>query len=122
MELLEIPDFNVVFDRFLLKVTVPFQYAWLDEFFREMATYVFFVVTGYKVSNLTKLPSPSLTIFSPESSDPQPKVLTSMFAILTTKTKWKFLLKQATPKTFETSRTDLWAQPWSLSTKTKKRI
>ncbi|XP_076622721.1 protein GPR107 isoform X2 [Colletes latitarsis] len=33
---------------FLLKITIPFQYEWLDEMFREMATYVFFVVTGYK--------------------------------------------------------------------------
>lgn len=29
-------------------MTVPFQYEWLDEMFREMATYVFFVLTGYK--------------------------------------------------------------------------
>ncbi|XP_017775171.1 PREDICTED: protein GPR107 [Nicrophorus vespilloides] len=33
---------------YLLKITVPFQYGWLDEMFREMATYVFFVMTGYK--------------------------------------------------------------------------
>ncbi|XP_023295204.2 protein GPR107 [Lucilia cuprina] len=33
---------------YLLKMTVAFQYAWLDEMFREMATYVFFVLTGYK--------------------------------------------------------------------------
>ncbi|KAG7211220.1 hypothetical protein KM043_010535 [Ampulex compressa] len=33
---------------YLLKITVPFQYEWLDELFREMATYVFFVLTGYK--------------------------------------------------------------------------
>ncbi|XP_071519774.1 protein GPR107 [Panulirus ornatus] len=33
---------------YLLKITVPFQYEWLDEMFREMATYVFFVMTGYK--------------------------------------------------------------------------
>ena len=33
---------------FLLKITVPFQYEWLDEMFREMATYVFYVLTGYK--------------------------------------------------------------------------
>lgn len=33
---------------YLLKITVAFQYAWLDEMFREMATYVFFVLTGYK--------------------------------------------------------------------------
>ncbi|XP_042891846.1 protein GPR107-like isoform X2 [Penaeus japonicus] len=32
----------------LLKLTVPFQYEWLDDMFREMATYVFFVMTGYK--------------------------------------------------------------------------
>lgn len=33
---------------YLLKITVPFQYEWLDEMFREMATYVFYVLTGYK--------------------------------------------------------------------------
>ncbi|KAF4532212.1 hypothetical protein B566_EDAN002275 [Ephemera danica] len=35
---------------YLLKITVPFQYEWLDEMFREMATYVFFVLTGYNVT------------------------------------------------------------------------
>lgn len=33
---------------FLLKITVPFQYEWLDEFFREVASLIFFVLTGYK--------------------------------------------------------------------------
>jgi hypothetical protein len=33
---------------YLLKIVVPFQYEWLDEMFREMATFVFFVLTGYK--------------------------------------------------------------------------
>ncbi len=33
---------------YLLKITVPFQYEWLDETFKEMATFVFFVMTGYK--------------------------------------------------------------------------
>ncbi|XP_063602592.1 protein GPR107-like isoform X2 [Penaeus indicus] len=33
---------------YLLRMTVPFQYEWLDDMFREMATYVFFVMTGYK--------------------------------------------------------------------------
>jgi len=33
---------------YLLKITVAFQYSWLDEMFREMATFVFFVLTGYK--------------------------------------------------------------------------
>lgn len=32
----------------ILQITVPFQYEWLDEMFKEMATYVFFVLTGYK--------------------------------------------------------------------------
>lgn len=40
----------------MLKITVPFQYAWLDELFREMATYVFFVVTGYKFRPATQSP------------------------------------------------------------------
>lgn len=31
-----------------LQKTVAFQYSWLDEMFREMATFVFFVLTGYK--------------------------------------------------------------------------
>lgn len=33
---------------YLLKMTVPFQYSWLDEMFREIATFLFFVLTGYK--------------------------------------------------------------------------
>lgn len=33
---------------FLLQMTVSFQYEWLDEMFREMVTYVFYVLTGYK--------------------------------------------------------------------------
>ena len=31
-----------------LQITVPFQYEWLDELFKELATLVFFVITGYK--------------------------------------------------------------------------
>ena len=27
---------------------MPFQYEWLDELFKELATYAFFVITGYK--------------------------------------------------------------------------
>lgn len=33
---------------YLLRVTVPFQLAWMDEMFREMATFAFFASTGYK--------------------------------------------------------------------------
>ncbi|GIY88892.1 protein GPR107 [Caerostris darwini] len=31
---------------YLLKITVPFQYEWLDEVFRESATFTFFILTG----------------------------------------------------------------------------
>lgn len=37
-------------------MTVVFQYAWLDEMFREMATYVFFVLTGYKFRPVSSHP------------------------------------------------------------------
>lgn len=37
-----------IFFCFNVQITVPFRYEWLDEMFREMATYVFFVLTGYK--------------------------------------------------------------------------
>ncbi|EEB19259.1 protein GPR107 precursor, putative [Pediculus humanus corporis] len=33
---------------YILKITVTFQYEWLDEMFRELATFVCFVITGYK--------------------------------------------------------------------------
>ncbi|KAK7070701.1 hypothetical protein SK128_017988 [Halocaridina rubra] len=41
---------------YLLKITVPFQYEWLNVMFREMATYVFFVMTGYKFRPATSNP------------------------------------------------------------------
>uniref|UniRef100_A0A182MZP6 GOST seven transmembrane domain-containing protein n=1 Tax=Anopheles dirus TaxID=7168 RepID=A0A182MZP6_9DIPT len=44
----------------LLKITVAFQYAWLDEMFKEMATYVFFVLTGYKFRPVSQHPYFSL--------------------------------------------------------------
>jgi hypothetical protein len=33
---------------FFSQITVPFQYEWLDQLFKELATVAFFVVTGYK--------------------------------------------------------------------------
>lgn len=33
---------------YLIKITVPFQYMWLDDFFNNAASFVFFVLTGYK--------------------------------------------------------------------------
>ncbi|KXJ76229.1 hypothetical protein RP20_CCG010059 [Aedes albopictus] len=40
----------------LHSITVAFQYAWLDEMFKEMATYVFFVLTGYKFRPVSQNP------------------------------------------------------------------
>jgi hypothetical protein len=47
---------------YLMKITVPFQYEWLDEMFKEVATFAFFVMTGYK--------------FRPASSNPYFNVAT----------------------------------------------
>lgn len=41
---------------YLLKITVAFQFLWLDEMFREMATFVFFVLTGYKFRPVSQHP------------------------------------------------------------------
>lgn len=50
--------------------TVPFQYSWIDEMFREMATFVFFVMTGYKFR-----PAAANPYFTPTHGDDiEPKV------------------------------------------------
>lgn len=49
---------------YLLRVTVPFQLAWMDEMFREMATFVFFASTGYKFR-----PASAHPYFTVESDD-----------------------------------------------------
>lgn len=41
---------------YLLKITVPFQYEWLDELFRETATLCFFILTGYNFRPTTSNP------------------------------------------------------------------
>jgi len=41
---------------YLLKLTVPFKYEWLDELFKELATMLFFVITGYKFRPATDNP------------------------------------------------------------------
>jgi len=33
---------------YLLKITVPYKYEWLDDVFKEAATFIFFFMTGYK--------------------------------------------------------------------------
>lgn len=52
----------------LLKITVAFQYAWLNEMFKEMATYVFFVLTGYKFRPVSSHP-----YFQVETDDEDPE-------------------------------------------------
>ncbi|XP_075990677.1 protein GPR107 [Anticarsia gemmatalis] len=58
----------------ILNITVPFQYAWIDEMFREMATLVFFVMTGYKFR-----PAAANPYFTPtHMDDVQPEVLSEI--------------------------------------------
>jgi len=54
---------------YLLKITVPFQYEWLDDMFREMATYVFFVLTGYKFRPANNNPYFRLSMDDEEDMD-----------------------------------------------------
>lgn len=49
---------------YLLKATVPFQYVWLDEMFKETATYIFYALTAYKFR-----PVPSHPYFAVDSDD-----------------------------------------------------
>ncbi|KAH8414906.1 hypothetical protein KR215_009511 [Drosophila sulfurigaster] len=58
---------------YLLQMTVVFQYAWLDEMFREWATYVFFVLTGYKFRPVSS--HPYFTV-PDEDDDDEVEVLT----------------------------------------------
>ncbi|KAH8344696.1 hypothetical protein KR067_003837 [Drosophila pandora] len=58
----------------LLQMTVVFQYAWLDEMFREMTTYVFFVLTGYKFRPVSS--HPYFTVPDEDEDDDEVEVLT----------------------------------------------
>ncbi|XP_013149519.1 PREDICTED: protein GPR107 [Papilio polytes] len=57
----------------LLKILVPFQYSWIDEMFHEIATFVFFVMTGYKFR-----PAAANPYFTPNYEDVEPQVLTEI--------------------------------------------
>merc|ERR1719495_2388619 len=57
---------------YLLKITVPFQYEWLDSMFKEVATLVFFVMTGYKFR-----PASNNPYFSVPMDDDMEEVLIS---------------------------------------------
>lgn len=49
---------------FLLRATMPFKYVWLDEMFKETATYLFYALTAYKFR-----PVPSHPYFAVDSDD-----------------------------------------------------
>lgn len=48
---------------------MPFQYEWLDEMFKEMATYVFFVLTGYKFRPASANPYFQLNVDEDDEED-----------------------------------------------------
>lgn len=52
---------------YLIKITVPFQYMWLDEFFTEIATALFFIFTGYNFRPIND--NPYLHLPQEESED-----------------------------------------------------
>lgn len=59
---------------FILKKTVRFQYSWMDEMFRELATLVFFLMTGYKFR-----PAAANPYFTPTHfDDVKPEVLSDI--------------------------------------------
>jgi len=62
---------------YLLRITVPFQYSWLDEMFKEMTTFVFFVMTGYKFRPASNNPYFSV----PSDDDEMNQVLVAGTAI-----------------------------------------
>ncbi|KAI4499433.1 hypothetical protein M0802_005329 [Mischocyttarus mexicanus] len=57
------------FIAYLLKSTVPFQYEWLDEMSREIATHIFFVLTGYKFRPASANPYFTLTTDEVDQGD-----------------------------------------------------
>lgn len=62
---------------YLLKITVPFQYEWLDSMFKEVATLVFFVMTGYKFR-----PASNNPYFAVATDDDMEEVLIGNTAIM----------------------------------------
>lgn len=53
---------------------MPFKYAWMDELFKELATYAFFILTGYKFRPTTH--SPYFNIRDLDDEDDEVEVLT----------------------------------------------
>jgi len=62
---------------YLLRITVPFQYEWLDPMFKELSTLVFFVMTGYKFR-----PASNNPYFAVASEDDMEEVLVGSSSLL----------------------------------------
>jgi len=62
---------------YLLRITVPFQYEWLDPMFKELSTLVFFVMTGYKFR-----PASNNPYFAVASEDDMEEVLIGSSSLL----------------------------------------
>uniref|UniRef100_A0A1B0GQ98 Uncharacterized protein n=1 Tax=Phlebotomus papatasi TaxID=29031 RepID=A0A1B0GQ98_PHLPP len=58
----------------VFQITVAFQYAWMDEMFREMANYTFFVLTAYKFRPASQ--HPYFTVTNSDDEDEPNEVLT----------------------------------------------
>jgi hypothetical protein len=54
---------------FNFQITVPFKYEWVDDMFREMTTFIFFVLTGYKFRPASNNPYLELAHDSDEEAD-----------------------------------------------------
>lgn len=72
---------------YLFKKIFAFQYSWLDEMFKGMATFVFFVLTGYKFRPASANPYFSTT--SADYTKPQVYVFHYILCILLYSVRWK---------------------------------
>lgn len=57
---------------YLLEKTMPFQYVWLDEMFKETATYIFYVLTAYKFRPVPI--HPYFAVYSDDEQDEEVEV------------------------------------------------
>ena len=48
---------------YLLKITAPYKYEWLDDVFKEAGTFIFFFMTGYKFRPASNNPYFALRFF-----------------------------------------------------------
>lgn len=70
----------IYFTRFvvlLLRQTLPFQYVWMNELFKEAATYIFYVLTAYKFRPMPY--HPYFQVDSDDDDDGEVEVLVALF-------------------------------------------